>query len=146
MAKAAATTTTDDTDVDLLSDLRDEDSPTTQPADLQEFDLLSGLSEDEGTAWIPNDDEDPSPAGIEGRVLYRYAIASDYGPEEIPVVTLKDKTGTVWSIRGYATALRNQINKADPQPGDWMAALFRGAKKSGKGREYLDYGVRVKRQ
>lgn len=146
MPKAAPAITSNDDEVDLLSDLRDEDAKPAQSVSTEDFDLLNGLDEDEGTPWLPSDDEDPSPAGIQGRVLYRYDIGSDYSTDPVPVVTLKDKNdGTIWTVRGYATALRNQITKNDPQPGDFAAFLCRGAKRSKKGRDYVDFRVLVKK-
>lgn len=129
---------------DLLSDLKD-DGPAV-PVDDSELvcDLLDGLSEDEGTPWIPDDADDPSPEGIQGRVKYRGEIGSDYGPELIPIIELESADGTVWSVRGYSTVLRNQISKADPQVGDIMACRFFGTKASKAGRDYKNYKVAVK--
>lgn len=128
---------------DLLSDLKD-DGPAPVQDDNESFDLLDGLSEDEGTPWIPDDEDDPSPEGIQGRVKFRGEVSSDYGPEMCPLVELEAADGTVWSIRGYSTVLRNQINKADPQVGDFMAVRYFGVK-AGKSREYKNYKVAVKR-
>lgn len=130
---------------DLLSGLQD-DSPAPVPNDAEEvLDLLDGLSEDNGTPWLPDDDDDPSPDGIQGRVVHVGEISSDYGPEAVPLIELEAADGTVWSIRGYSTVLRNQISKADPKVGDFMAARWFGAKMGKSGREYQNYKVAVKR-
>lgn len=132
---------------DLLSGLQDDGPAVSAPDDSESFDLLDGLSEDEGIPWIPDDEDDPSPEGIQGRVKFRGEVSSDYGPEMCPLVELEAADGTLWSIRGYSTVLRNQINKADPQVGDFMAARYFGVK-TGKGknaREYKNYKVAVKK-
>lgn len=142
--KAAAKAAKAADEPDLLSGLKD-DGPAVSAADDDEvFDLLDGLSEDEGTPWIPDDEDDPSPEGIQGRVTYVGEVASDYGPEMCPLITLEAADGTVWSVRGYSTVLRNQISKADPKVGDLMACRFFGVKQ-GKTREYKNYKVAVKR-
>jgi hypothetical protein len=130
---------------DLLSGLSD-DGPAVQAEDDEVFDLLDGLSEDEGTPWVPDDEDDPSPEGIQGRVKFVGEVSSDYGPEMCPLIELEAADGTVWSIRGYSTVLRNQINKAAPKVGDIMAVRYFGVK-TGKGknaREYKNYKVAVK--
>lgn len=130
---------------DLLSGLSD-DGPAPVADDNEVFDLLDGLSEDEGTPWVPDDEDDPSPEGIQGRVKFRGEVSSDFGPEMCPLIELETADGTIWSIRGYSTVLRNQINKADPKVGDIMAVRYFGVK-TGKGknaREYKNYKVAVK--
>src|SRR5690348_7992678 len=112
-AKAAAKPAVVDDEPDLLADMND-DKPTARDDDSEAvIDLLDGLSEDAGTRWIPDDEDEPSPAGIQGRVTHVGTVHSDYGPEEAPLIELEAADGTVWSIRGYATVLRNQIAKAD---------------------------------
>lgn len=130
---------------DLLAGLQDDGPAAPVNDDDTVYDLLDGLSEDEGTPWIPDDDDNPSPEGVQGRVKYRGEIGSDYGTDPIPLVELESADGTVWSIRGYSTALRNQIIKADPQVGDFMAARFFGVKTGKKsGRDYKNYKVAIK--
>lgn len=143
-AKPAAVT---DEEPDLLSDLNDDKPVTTVPADPDDvIDLLDGLIEDTGTPWIPDDDDEPSPAGVQGRVTHVGTVHSDYGPEEAPLIELESADGTVWSIRGYATVLRNQIMKADPQIGDLMAVKYFGVVTSKGGKTtYKNYKVAVKR-
>lgn len=124
----------------------EDDAPAAKVEDPEEVvDLLDGLSEDNGTPWVPADEDDPSPDGIQGRVTFRGVIPSDYGPEECPIVELEASDGTVWSVRGYSTALRNQIEKADPQIGDLMACKYFGLKQSRAGKDYHNYKVVVKR-
>lgn len=131
---------------DLLSDLKD-DGPapvSSTPDDDEVYDLLDGLSEDQGTPWIPDDEDEPSPEGIQGRVKYVGEVASDFGPETAPLIELEAADGTVWSIRGYATVLRNQITKADPKVGDIMAVRYFGMKAGKGGRDYKNFKVAVK--
>jgi hypothetical protein len=130
---------------DLLSGLKDDGPAVSAPDDEEVYDLLDGLSEDEGTPWIPDDDEDPSPEGIQGRVKFVGEVSSDYGPETCPLIELEAADGTIWSIRGYSTVLRNQITKADPKVGDFMAVRYFGMKVGKGGREYKNYKVAVKR-
>jgi hypothetical protein len=144
VAKKAAPKAAAD-DVDLLSDLKDDSAPPSGTDDDEVFDLLDGLSEDEGTPWIPDDEDNPSPEGIQGRVKFIGEISSDYGPETVPLIELEAADGTVWSIRGYSTVLRNQITKADPHVGDLMAVRFFGSKAGKSGREYKNFKVAVKR-
>jgi hypothetical protein len=129
---------------DLLSGLKDDGPAVSATDDDEVFDLLDGLSEDEGTPWIPDDDEDPSPEGIQGRVKFVGEVASDFGPEACPLVELEAADGTVWSIRGYSTVLRNQLNKAEPKVGDIMAVRYFGVKTGKNSREYKNYKVAVK--
>lgn len=129
---------------DLLSGLKD-DGPAPVADDDTVYDLLDGLSEDEGTPWIPDDEDDPSPEGIQGRVKFVGEINSDYGPEMCPIIELEAADGTVWSIRGYSTVLRNQITKADPKVGDFMAVRYFGMKTGRNSREYKNFKVAVKR-
>jgi hypothetical protein len=129
---------------DLLSDLKDDGpAPVADDADTS-YDLLDGLSEGDGTPWMPDDDEDPSPDGVQGRVTYVGEISSDYGPEMCPLIELESPDGTVWSIRGYSTVLRNQINKVGPKVGDIMAVRYFGVKTGNSNREYKNYKVAVK--
>lgn len=123
---------------DLLSGLQDE-GPAQAADDTEVFDLLDGLTEDEGTPWKPQDEDEPSPEGIQGRVKYVGVVPSDYGPEECPHWLLEAADGTVWSVRGYSTVLRNQMNKANPKIGDLAACRYFGPKTGRAGREYANY-------
>lgn len=130
---------------DLLADLVD-DGPAPAANDTDEvYDLLDGLSEDAGTPWVPDADTDPGPEGIQGRVRFVGEIGSDYGPETCPLIEIEDKDGTLWSVRGYSTVLRNQITKADPRVGDLMAVRYFGTKTGKTGRDYKNYKAVVKR-
>lgn len=130
---------------DLLSGLADDGPAPTISDDDESFDLLDGLNEDEGTPWIPDDEDNPSPEGIQGRVKYVGEIGSDYGPEMVPIIELEAADGTLWSVRGYSTVLRNQINKAAPAVGDFLAIRFFGEKNSKSGRAYKNYKVAIRK-
>lgn len=116
---------------DLLSGLNE---PEPEFVDEDELDLLDGISEDNGTAWMPWEETD-QPSGIQGRVKFRSTIGDDYGHDDIPLLEIEDKNGDLWSIRGYSTALKSQIERVDPQVGDLFAVKYLGEKagrKSGK--------------
>jgi hypothetical protein len=131
---------------DLLADMGGEEM--TEDND-ESFDLLDSLHEDSGTAWMPADDDD-QPKGIQGRVTYVTTIEADakYGGGDIPLIQVQDKSDPEleWSVRGYHTVLRNQIEKVDPQVGDFVAIRYFGEKENRKGdNTYHDYKVAVKR-
>lgn len=118
---------------DLLAGLAD-DEPTTAPADESGLDLLDGISEDNGTPWMPWE-EDDQPHGIQGTVRFVGTVPSDYSSDDCPMLEVEDAEGTLWSIRGYSTVLANQIKKTNPLVGDLFAVKYLGekpAKKSGK--------------
>lgn len=119
---------------DLLAGLDEPAAP-----DEDDLDLLAGITEDNGTAWMPWDDED-QPVGIQGRVTYVGEVDSDYGDGKVPLLEIEDKAGDLWSIRGYSTALRSQISKIDPQVGDLFAVKYLGEKAGRKsGKDYHNF-------
>ena len=132
-------------DVDLLAGMEDA-----EPAeeDEGELDLLEGISEDNGVAWKPADDDD-LPKGIQGRVTYVGSVENDYGDDPIPLIEIRSADGTEWSVRGYHTALRSQIEKIDPEVGDLVAFKYLGMKpgkridkKTKEPIEYYNYKAR----
>lgn len=129
---------------DLLAGL-DEAAPAEDESE-EGLDLLAGITEDNGTAWVPFDDDD-QPRGIQGIVTYVGSVGSDYSDEDVPLIELTDSgdPSVTWSIRGYATALRNQIQKCDPQVGDLFAVKYLGETKSKKrDKDYHDFKAAVK--
>jgi len=111
--------------------------------DDEEIDLLDGITEDSGDAWMPADDED-IPAGIQGHVLSLTYIETDqkYGGGEVPMLEIEESDGHVWSVRAYHTVLRNQIEKHDPEVGDLVAVKYLGEKDNKKGdNTYQNYGM-----
>lgn len=129
---------------DLLAGLEGDAAATTQTDDDEELDLLDDISEDAGVAWVPATDGD-QPDGIQGRVVNRTVIYADdaYGGGEVPLLEIEEKGGEVWSVRGYHTVLRNQIEKNDPEVGDLVAIKYFGPKtpRSG-GKDYENYGMK----
>lgn len=127
-------------EVDLLAGMEDASAPhaTDDP-----LDLLADISEDNGVAWIPSDEDADCPDGIQGRLVYRGSVESDYG-NDVPMLEIEQADGEVWSVRAYHTVLRNQIEKADPAVGDTVAIKYFGLK-SGKGDDYHNYKVVVRR-
>lgn len=125
----------------LLAGLDEPDAP-----DEEELSLLDGISEDSGVSWQPqNDDEQVT--GIQGTILYVSSISSDYGEEDLPYLEVQDVNDPelIWSIRGYATVLRNQIKKTNPQVGDFWACKYLGqvpSKKAG-GKPYYNFKAAV---
>jgi hypothetical protein len=113
------------------------------------LDLLSEISEDEGTPWVPWDESyEGQPDGIQGVVRHVSTITQDakYGGGEKPYLEIEAADGTLWSVRGYATVLANQIEKNNPQVGDRIAILHRGEKDNRAGTDtYRDFGVAVRR-
>jgi len=129
---------------DLLAGLEGDAVATTETDDDEELDLLDDISEDAGVAWVPATDGD-QPDGIQGRVVNRTVIYADdaYGGGEVPLLEVEQKDGVVWSVRGYHTVLRNQIEKNDPEVGDLVAIKYFGPKtpRSG-GKDYENYGMK----
>lgn len=114
----------------------------------QTFDLLNTISEDEGTPWIP-DGDDPGPEGIQGVVREISTVPSDFAQGDCPLINIEDADGTLWSVRGYATVLRNQINKAQDaglKLGDFMAIRYFGKKPSKNGKDYKSFKVAFRAQ
>lgn len=107
----------------------------------EELDLLDGLTADSGDAWTPHLDEDV-PDGIQGRVVSRTVIESDqkYGGGTIPLLEIEESNGHIWSVRGYHSVLRGQIEKNDPQIGDTVAIKYLGEVDNKKGDQtYFSY-------
>jgi hypothetical protein len=135
---------------DLLADMADESSSGTE--DDSDYDLLSDLQEENGTAWMPWDEED-QPDGVQGRVVYIGSIEADakYGGGDKPYVELQDRTDPdlVWGIRGYATVLNNQLTREIDKGlavGDTMAVKYFGEKDNRKGDNvYKNFRVVVKK-
>jgi hypothetical protein len=110
---------------DLLGGLDEPEAAAEEEDD--DLDLLDGITEDNGTAWMPWDDED-QPVGIQGKVTYIGEVDSDYSDDMVPLIELEAKDGTLWSIRGYAQVLANQIKKNQPEVGDFFAVKYLGEK------------------
>lgn len=142
--KSAARRGADD-DVDLLADMNDTSSASTK--DNESFDLLSDMTEDGGTPWYPWDADD-QPEGIQGTVKYIGTVEREakFGGGDAPYVEIQDKDGTVWAVRGYATVLANQLNRAIDtglKNGDLIAVKYMGEKQNRKGdNTYKNFLVR----
>jgi hypothetical protein len=84
----------------------------------------------EPTPWMPQK-EPLQPRQIIGRVLDRYETLSAFkngdGEDIVPVLVIDDeKNGVEWTVKGYATMLRGQILRANPQVGDLAGAAYYG--------------------
>lgn len=89
-------------------------------------------------------DDDEIPDGIQGHILSVSTVATDqkYGGGDVPYLEIEEKDGHIWSVRGYHTVLRNQIEKHDPQVGDLVALKYLGEKDNKKGdNTYQNYGM-----
>lgn len=130
-----------DDEEDLLSGLGD--APAATQDEDEELDLLDAITEDQGDAWMPADD-DEQPKGIQGKVISVSSVETDqkYGGGSVPLIEIQEKDGHVWSVRGYHLVLRNQLEKADPQVGDTIAIKYLGEKENKKkDNSYQNYGV-----
>lgn len=114
---------------DLLSSIAD-DNPTGAP-----IDLLGSLSEDGPEQWNPSE-----PDGIQGTVIAVLEEEGKYSDEPIPVVVIKTADGAEFTVKGYRSVLRNEINRVKPQVGGIFAVKYFGRKqkKNGDG-EYHHY-------
>jgi hypothetical protein len=147
--KGAATSKVADDEVDLLADITAETA--NAPDDDEDFDLLSDLSGSDAVAWMPWDEED-QPTGIQGRAVHIGTVTQDakFGGDEVPYVEIQAKDGTVWGIRGYATVLKNQMQREIDNglsTGDLFAVAYLGVKENRKkDNEYKNFKVLSKRQ
>lgn len=157
-AKAAAVATkaraskvaTPEEDIDLLADM-DTSVNVPEEDDDDDFDLLSDMSESDAHAWMPWDEED-QPNGIQGKVVHIGTVQQDakYGGDDVPYVEIQDKSDVdlVWGIRGYATVLKNQLEREfdnDLRNGDILAVVYKGVKSNRKGdNEYKDFTTKSK--
>lgn len=130
----------EETAPDLLAGMEEAD-----PVSEEELDLLDGLTESNGTSWMPWE-EDDQPIGVQGIVKFLGTIGSDYGDEDVPLMEVQDAKDAdlLWSIRGYSTVLRNQITKADPQVGDFFAVKYLGEITGKKGKPYHNFKAAVR--
>lgn len=136
----------DEQEPDLLSGM--EDAPEKSAED-EEFDLLDELSEDNGVAWQPANDEE-QPRGIQGKVSYIGEIEKDakFGGGFAPMLELTTKDDTVWSIRGYHRVLDNKIQRMldkGLKVGDFAAFKYLG-EKPGKDQDYQNYAADYRAQ
>ncbi len=150
MAGKAATANKVAEEVDLLADIQNEDQTSNVQDPDEEFDLLSEMNESDAEAWVPFDDESV-PDGIQGTVTHIGTVTQEakYGGNDVPYIEIRDKTGKMWGIRGYATVLANQLNReidAGLKNGDLLAVVYKGIKENrSKTNEYKDFTVRSKR-
>lgn len=131
---------------DLLSGLENADTSAADDDDDddEEMDLLDDITEDNGDPWMPAT-EDEHPDGIQGRIVNVSTIYSDeaYGGGEVPLLEIEEADGHVWSVRGYHTVLKNQIERNAPQVGDRVALKYFGPKTPKKGgKDYENYGMK----
>jgi hypothetical protein len=135
---------------DLLAEMEDETAAESNDDD-EDFDLLDDLTEDNGTAWYPWDQDD-QPDGIQGIVKYRSTIPQDLQyvpkgqePEQLPYLEIQDKDDPdmLWAVRGYATVLRSQIERGEPEVGDFIAIKYFG-EREGKVNDYKNFKVVVR--
>jgi hypothetical protein len=72
-----------------------------------------------------------------------------YGGEDVPYIEIRDKSGKVWGIRGYATVLESQLNKeidSGLKGGDLLAVVYKGETTNRKGdNTYKNFATKSKR-
>lgn len=133
---------------DLLAAMNEPESTV---EDDEDFDLLSDLTEDNGLSWIPWDDED-QPEGIQGRVVGVGEVDREqrYGGGTAVLIQIEAKDGQVWSIRGYATVLANQLEREIEKGlsvGDFLAVKYLGEKENKSGdNSYKNFATASKRR
>jgi hypothetical protein len=121
---------------DLLGGLEEE-----KAVDPGTLDLLSQITEDDGTAWMPWNDED-QPAGVQGIIKSIGTVETDaqFGAvRDVPMVSFVDSEGNVWSFRGYSQVAEGQLQnvlKQGMKIGDHFACRYLGEK---KGKKKFDY-------
>jgi hypothetical protein len=113
--------------------LDDMESP--EPDDDDEsLDLLDEITEDDGRAWYPWEDEE-HPQGVQVTVttVDKVSRDSDYvkpGDDPYaPFIQGEDSEGTLWSFRGYSTVMARQMQKqidAGLKAGDLFAVKYLG--------------------
>lgn len=144
------TSKTTDEEIDLLAGM-DTAVNTTVDDDDDDFDLLSDMSESDAQAWMPWDEED-QPNGIQGKVTHVGTVQQDakYGGDDVPYVEIQDLKDAekVWGIRGYATVLKNQLQREidnDLRNGDILAVVYKGIQQNRKGdNEYKSFQTKSK--
>lgn len=102
----------------------------------------------ESEKWMPTEPGE----SIEGVVLETFSFegkfvdakTGDY--PEIPGIVLQvDGDDTPWSVVGLHGVLRQEIDKASPQPGDRVAVIYSGPRKSKGGNDYEHYRMAIRR-
>lgn len=139
-----------DDEPDLFEELADENAAADDDSDDDDFDLLDQLNEENGTPWYPWEEED-QPEIIQGRVLYvstvsqdpKYVAKGESG--EVPYLEIRDKEDPefIWSVRGYASVLRGEIEKNSPSAGDFIGIRYLGEEESKGGNVYKKFKVKV---
>lgn len=140
-----------DEEPDLLADMDDAAQGGPAEDDGDAYDLLSDMTEENGTAWMPWDEAD-QPEGIQGAVKYIGEVDRDkkYGGGLAPYVEVQDREDPdmLWGVRGYATVLANQLQKAidaGMQVGDFIAIKYFGEVMNKAGdNEYKNFKVVTK--
>jgi len=129
----------------LTEDLQKEDAGTSL------LDELNNTPEEprefvESEQWRPDAGE-----SIEGVVVETFSFESKYKDAKtnsyptIPGLVLQvDGDDTPWSVVGLHGVLRQEIEKADPQPGDRVAIIYSG-EREGKEYSYQHYRFAIRR-
>lgn len=101
----------------------------------------------ESEKWMPTE----AGESIEGIVLETFSFEGKFKDAktgtypEIPGIVLKvDGDETPWSVVGLHGVLRQELEKADPQPGDRVAIIYSG-EREGKEYSYQHYRMAIRR-
>lgn len=135
-------------EVDLLADMEKDNVPAAD--DNEDFDLLSEMSESDATAWVPWDETNEQPNGIQGTVVHIGTVTQDakYGGNDVPYIELQDSKNAdlVWGVRGYGTVLANQLQREIDnglRNGDTLAVVHKGLTNNRAGtNEYRNFAVK----
>lgn len=131
----------------LIQDIENEEAGVSLLEELENAPEESG-EYTESEQWRPDPGE-----GIEGVVVERFEFPSKYKDERtgvkptIPGMVLRiDGDDDLWSVVGLHGVLRQEIEKADPQPGDRVAVIYTGKRPTKDGEsEYYHYRMAVRR-
>lgn len=101
--------------------------------------------------WMPTEPEENCPAMILGLILERGTFTSKYKDNSgefkvLPTARILTADNTIWSIIGFHGYLKSELERKNPQPGDFAAFAFTGTKpgKPGESDAYI-YAVEVER-
>ena len=82
---------------------------------------------------------------VAGLVTDVTTTVSEYDEKAIvPIITIRDKEGDEWSVFGWKTVLRHELQKANPRTGDGII-IKRLEDATGKKGKYQRFSVRVHR-
>jgi hypothetical protein len=100
----------------------------------------------EENEWRPHQPEYGSPPMIAGLLLERGEFLSTLGPEPEQKPTLRIlewPANTEWKSIAFHGWLKGEIDRKDPQPGDYVVVAYNGVKKATKAGHNDEYTYRL---